>query len=109
MAEESEVVSLNRWRYRQNGLCEILQISRNEIVKKSRYRKRVMLSRELSGNKTNLRRRTQFLIHHGTRLQTLDVYRICQRLKISASLSAESKKFEFTSHKFRQFFKKGDG
>ncbi|HHS8465336.1 TPA: hypothetical protein ACTUXY_003336 [Legionella pneumophila] len=43
-----------------------------------------------------------FITKYGTRLQTLDVYRICQRvLKHALAFLPEQEKFEFTPHQLR--------
>ncbi len=48
-----------------------------------------------------------FITRYGTRLQTLDVYRISQRvLKQALAFLPESEKFEFTPHKLRHTFLK---
>ena len=48
-----------------------------------------------------------FVTRYGTRLQTLDVYRICQRvLKQALVQLKEHEKFEFTPHKLRHTFLK---
>ncbi len=48
-----------------------------------------------------------FITRYGTRLQTLDVYRICQRvLKQALAFLPEQEKFEFTPHKLRHTFLK---
>ncbi len=48
-----------------------------------------------------------FKTRYGTRLQTLDVYRISQRvLKQALAFLPESEKFEFTPHKLRHTFLK---
>ncbi len=42
---------------------------------------------------------------HGARLQTLDMYRICQRgLKQASAYLPEQKRFHFTPHKLRHTF-----
>ena len=48
-----------------------------------------------------------FITRYGTRLQTLDVYRICQRvLRQALAFLPEAEKFEFTPHKLRHTFLK---
>ena len=48
-----------------------------------------------------------FITRYGTRLQTLDVYRICQRLlKQALAFLPEGEKFAFTPHQLRHTFLK---
>ena len=48
-----------------------------------------------------------FITRYGTRLQTLDVYRISQRvLKQALAFLPEHERFEFTPHKLRHTFLK---
>ncbi|MDP3267638.1 MAG: tyrosine-type recombinase/integrase [Legionella sp.] len=48
-----------------------------------------------------------FITRYGTRLQKLDVYRICQRvLKQALAFLPEHEKFEFTPHQLRHTFLK---
>jgi integrase/recombinase XerD len=106
---ESEVVTLNVSQYCQKGLCEVLR------HKSKRISKKIPLPQESRGYlEQYLEKRADqddgaplFVTHYGTRLQTLDVYRICQRvLKQALAFLPEGEKFEFTPHKLRHTFLK---
>ncbi|HHX8598192.1 TPA: tyrosine-type recombinase/integrase [Legionella pneumophila] len=105
---ESEVVSLNVGQYRQKGLCEVLR------HKSKRISQKIPLPQESRGyldlyleNRSAQEEEPLFITRYGTRLQTLDVYRICQRvLKQALAFLPETEKFEFTPHKLRHTFLK---
>ncbi|HAU1796539.1 TPA: site-specific integrase [Legionella pneumophila] len=105
---ESEVVSLNIWQYRQKGLCEVLRHKSKRISQKiplpqesREYLDKYLAERELKDDEP------LFITRYGTRLQTLDVYRICQRvLKQALAFLPEGERFAFTPHKLRHTFLK---
>lgn len=105
---ESEVVSLNVNQYRQKGLYEVLRHKSKRISQKiplpqeSRaYLDQYLECRNLQEDEP------LFITRYGTRLQTLDVYRICQRvLKQALAFLPEQEKFKFTPHKLRHTFLK---
>ena len=105
---ESEVVSLNVGQYRQKGLYDVLRHKSKRISQKipipqeSRDYLDQYLERRVAQEDEPL-----FITRYGTRLQTLDVYRICQRvLKQALTFLPEQEKFEFTPHKLRHTFLK---
>jgi len=105
---ESEVVSLNVGQYRQKGLHDVLRHKSKRISQKiplpqeSREYLDSYLDKRDSTSKEPL-----FITRYDTRLQTLDVYRICQRvLKQALAFLPEQEKFEFTPHKLRHTFLK---
>ncbi|WP_083191066.1 tyrosine-type recombinase/integrase [Legionella jamestowniensis] len=105
---ESEVVSLNVNQYKQKGLCDVLRHKSKRISQKiplpqeSRaYLDQYLEKREIQVDEP------LFITRYGTRLKTLDVYRICQRvLKQALAFLPEQEKFEFTPHKLRHTFLK---
>ena len=105
---ESEVVSLNVGQYRQKGLHDELRHNSKRVSQK------IPLPQEGWGYLDQyLERRAPeeqeplFITRYGTRLKTLDVYRICQRvLKQALAFLPESERFEFTPHKLRHTFLK---
>ncbi len=105
---ESEVVTLNVWQYKQKGLCEVMRHKSKRISQKiplpqeSRAYLEQYLSKRAGSDDEPL-----FISRYGARLQTLDVYRICQRvLKQALAFLPESEKFTFTPHKLRHTFLK---
>lgn len=105
---ESEVVSLNVGQYRQKGLREVLR------HKSKRISQRIPLPQESRGyldqyleQRAPQKDEPLFITRYGTRLRTLDVYRICQRvLKQALAFLPEHEKFEVTPHKLRHTFLK---
>ncbi|MFO2971177.1 tyrosine-type recombinase/integrase [Legionella pneumophila serogroup 10] len=105
---ESEVVSLNVGQYQQKGLCEVLR------HKSKRISQKIPLPQESRGYLDQYleKRKAQedeplFITRYGTRLQTLDVYRTCQRvLKQTLAFLPEVERFAFTPHKLRHTFLK---
>ncbi|KTC86577.1 integrase [Legionella brunensis] len=105
---ESEVVSLNVGQYRQKSLCDVLRHKSKRISQKipvpqeSRaYLDQYLEKREAQEDEP------LFISRYGTQLQTLDVYRICQRvLKQALAFLPEHEKFDFTPHKLRHTFLK---
>ncbi|HHX3463938.1 TPA: tyrosine-type recombinase/integrase [Legionella pneumophila] len=105
---ESEVVSLNVGQYRQKGLCNVLRHKSKRISQKiplpqeSRaYLDQYLETREAQEDEP------LFITRYGGRIQTLDVYRICQRvLKQALAFLPEQEKFDFTPHKLRHTFLK---
>jgi integrase/recombinase XerD len=105
---ESEVVTLKIGQYRQKGLYDVLRHKSKRVSQKIPLpqESRVYLDQYLE------KREAQddeplFITRYGTRLQTLDVYRICQRvLKQALAFLPEHEKFEFTPHKLRHTFLK---
>lgn len=105
---ESEVVTLNVSQYQQKGLYEVLRHKSKRISQKiplpqeSRVYIEQYLEKRAAQNDEPL-----FVTRYGTRLQTLDVYRICQRvLKQALAFLPEGEKFAFTPHKLRHTFLK---
>jgi len=105
---ESEIVSLNISQYRQKGLHGVLRHKSKRVSNKiplpqeSREYLDKYLEKRVAENDEPL-----FVTRYGTRLQTLDVYRICQRvLKQALAQLQEHEKFEFTPHKLRHTFLK---
>jgi integrase/recombinase XerD len=105
---ESEIVSLNVGQYRQKSLHDVLR------HKSKRVSQKIPLPQESRGYLDEyLKQRAPqgseplFTTRYGTRLQPLDVYRICQRvLKQALAFLPEAEKFEFTPHKLRHTFLK---
>ena len=105
---ESEVVSLNVGQYRQKGLYDVLRHKSKRISQKiplpqesREYLEQYLEQRDAQDDEP------LFLTRYGTRLQTLDVYRICQRvLKQALAFLPEQEQFEFTPHKLRHTFLK---
>lgn len=105
---ESEVVSLNVGQYKQKGLCDVLRHKSKRISQKIPLPKesRVYLDDYLEKREAQ-EDEPLFITRYGTRLQTLDVYRICQRvLKQALAFLQDHEKFEFTPHKLRHTFLK---
>lgn len=105
---ESEVVSLNVSQYRQKGLYEVSRHKSKRISQKIPLpqESRVYLDQYLE-KRVAQEDAPLFITRYGTRLQTLDVYRICQRvLKQALAFLPEQEKFEFTPHKLRHTFLK---
>ena len=105
---ESEVVSLNVGQYRQKGLCEVMRHKSKRISQKIPLPQdsREYLEHYL-GKRNHQEDEPLFITRYGTRLQTLDVYRICQRvLKQAFAFLPDHEKFEFTPHKLRHTFLK---
>lgn len=105
---ESEVVSLNVRQYQQKGLCEVLRHKSKRISQKTPLpqESREYLDQYLEARSPN-EDDPLFITRYGTRLQTLDVYRICQRvLKQALAFLPEQEKFAFTPHKLRNTFLK---
>lgn len=103
---ESEVVSLNVYQYSQKGLCDVLRHKSKRISQKIPLpqESRVYLEQYLQLRKAH-EDEPLFITRYATRLQTLDVYRICQRvLKQALAFLPEHDKFEFTPHKLRHTF-----
>ncbi len=105
---ESEVVSLNIGQYQKKGLSEVLRHKSKRISQKiplpqesREYLEQYLETRSPDENAP------LFITRYGTRLQTLDVYRISQRvLKQALAFLPEQEKFEFTPHKLRHTFLK---
>lgn len=105
---ESEVVSLNVGQYQQKGLHQVFRHKSKRISQKIHLPQE---SREYLDDYLQKRKAEEdaplFITRYGTRLQTLDVYRICQRvLKQALAFLPEHEKFEFTPHKLRHTFLK---
>jgi len=105
---ESEVVSLNVGQYRQKGLYEVMRHKSRRISQKiplpqeSREYLDKYLDKRIEQEDEPL-----FMTRYGTRLQSLDIYRICQRvLKQALAFLPEHEKFEFTPHQLRHTFLK---
>ncbi|WP_255305208.1 tyrosine-type recombinase/integrase [Legionella jamestowniensis] len=105
---ESEVVSSNVGQYRQKGLGNVLRHKSKRISQKIPLPQdsRVYLDQYLERREAQIND-PLFITRYGTRLKTLDVYRICQRvLKQALAFLPEHEKFEFTPHKLRHTFLK---
>ncbi|HHF7375606.1 TPA: tyrosine-type recombinase/integrase [Legionella bozemanae] len=105
---ESEVVSLNVGQYRQKGLYEVLRHKSKRISQKIPLpqESREYLEQYLEKRNTVVDE-PLFITRYGTRLQTLDVYRVCQRLlKQALAFVSEDEKFKFTPHQLRHTFLK---
>ncbi len=105
---ESEVVSLNVSQYQKKGLSEVLRHKSKRISQKIPLpqESRAYLDQYLETRSTD-EDEPLFINRYGTRLQTLDVYRISQRvLKQALAFLPEQEKFEFTPHKLRHTFLK---
>jgi integrase/recombinase XerD len=105
---ESEVVTLNVGQYQQKGLMEVLRHKSKRISLKiplpqesREYLDKYLESRVAEADEP------LFITRYGTRLQTLDVYRICQRvLKQALAFLPEHERFKFHPHKLRHTFLK---
>lgn len=105
---ESELVSLDVYQYHSKGLHHVLR------HKSKRVSNKIPLPQEARGVlESYLEARNPepeeplFISRYGTRLKTLDVYRICQRvLKQAMAFLPDHEKFEFTPHKLRHTFLK---
>ena len=105
---ESEVVSLNVGQYQKKGLSEVLRHKSKRISQKIPLpqESRAYLDQYLK-TRSQDENEPLFITRYGTRLQTLDVYRISQRvLKQALAFLPEQEKFEFTPHKLRHTFLK---
>ncbi|WP_028389273.1 tyrosine-type recombinase/integrase [Legionella fairfieldensis] len=105
---ESEVVSLNISQYRQKGLHNVLRHKSKRVSQKIPLpqESRAYLDSYLQTRETD-EDEPLFITRYGTRLQTLDVYRICQRvLKQALAFLPEQEKFKFTPHQLRHTFLK---
>lgn len=105
---ESEVVSLNVGQYRQKGLHEVLRHKSKRVSQKISLPQecRIYLDSYLDARETQ-EDEPLFMTRYGTRLQTLDVYRICQRvLKQALAFLPEHERFKFTPHQLRHTFLK---
>ncbi|MBA2649639.1 MAG: tyrosine-type recombinase/integrase [Legionella sp.] len=105
---ESEVVSLNVSQYQKKGLCEVMRHKSKRISQKIPLpqESRAYLVKYLETRNPD-EDEPLFITRYGTRLQTLDVYRISQRvLKQALAFLPEQEKFEFTPHKLRHTFLK---
>ncbi|HBD7218807.1 TPA: tyrosine-type recombinase/integrase [Legionella pneumophila] len=105
---ESEVVSLNVGQYRHKGLYNVLRHKSKRISNKIPLPQE---SREYLDHYLENRKAVDddplFITRYGTRLQSLDVYRICQRvLKQALAFLSEEEKFKFTPHQLRHTFLK---
>jgi integrase/recombinase XerD len=105
---ESEVVSLNLSQYRNKGLHDVLRHKSKRVSQKiplpqeSREFLDIYLESRADESEAPL-----FVTRYGTRLKTLDVYRIYQRvLKQALAQMKEHEKFGFTPHKLRHTFLK---
>lgn len=105
---ESELVSLNVYQYHSKGLHLVVR------HKSKRTTNKIPLSQEAREHLDNyLKARTVepdeplFMNRAGNRVNTRNIYRICQRvLKQVLALLPEHEKFEFTPHKLRHTFLK---
>lgn len=105
---ESEVVSLNIEQYKQKSLYEVQRHKSKRISQKIPLpqESREYLDRYLE-TRCSKDEEPLFITRYGTRLQALDVYRICQRiLKQALAFLSESEKFKFTPHQLRHTFLK---
>ena len=105
---ESEVVSLNVGQYQQKGLYAVWRHKSKRVSNKIPLPQE---SREYLDAYLEKRQPQEdeplFITRYSTRLQTLDVYRICQRvLKQALAFLPEHEKFAFTPHKLRHTFLK---
>ncbi|KTD13730.1 hypothetical protein Lgra_0865 [Legionella gratiana] len=102
------MVSLNIGQYRQKGLYDVLRRKSKRVSQKIPLPQE---SREYLDHYLEKREAEEgeplFITRYGTRLQTLDVCRICQRvLKQALAFLPEHEKFEFTPHQLRHTFLK---
>ncbi len=105
---ESEIVSLNVSQYRNKGLHEVLRHKSKRVSLKIPLPQetRDFLDNYLEGRAAEPDE-PLFITRYGTRLQTLDIFRICQRvLKQALAQLNDHEKFEFTPHKLRHTFLK---
>jgi len=105
---ESEIVTLNVSQYRNKGLHEVLRHKSKRISLKIPLPQetRDFLDKYLE-SRAGEPDEPIFITRYGTRLQALDIYRICQRvLKQASAQLKEDEKFEFTPHKLRHTFLK---
>ena len=105
---ESEIVTLNINQYYQKGLHQVLRHKSKRISNKIPLPQdsRAYLDEYLQKRKP-ADEEPLFVTRYGTRLKTLDVYRICKRvLKQALAFLPENEKFEFTPHKLRHTFLK---
>ena len=105
---ESEVVSLNVGQYRQKGLYDVMRHKSKRISQKIPLPQESREYLDAYLEKMNVQEdEPLFITRYGTRLQTLDVYRICQRvLKQALAFLPDHEKFEFTPHQLRHTFLK---
>ncbi|KTD24594.1 hypothetical protein Lmac_2681 [Legionella maceachernii] len=75
---ESEVITLNVGQYRQKGFCEVFRHKSKRISQKIPLpqESRAYLDQYLEKREA-LEEEPLFITRYGTRLQTLDVYQIC--------------------------------
>lgn len=105
---ESELVTLDIHQYRDKGLHHVIRHKSKRISKKVPLPQeaREFLERYLSTRNAQPDE-PLFLTRYGTRLKTLNVYRICERLLQQAiAFLPEQEQFEFTPHKLRHTFLK---
>ncbi|HFC9275565.1 tyrosine-type recombinase/integrase [Legionella pneumophila serogroup 1] len=105
---ESEVVSLNVGQYRQKGLCNVLRHKSKRISQKIPFpqESRAYLDQYLETRGAQ-EEEPLFITRYGSRIQTQDVYRICQRvLKQALAFLPEQEQFDFNPHKLRHTFLK---
>lgn len=105
---ESEVVSLNIGQYRQKGMYDVMRHKSKRISQKIPLPQetREYLDQYLEQRDTQ-EDEPLFITRYATRLRTLDVYRICQRvLKQALAFLPEHEQFEFTPHMLRHTFLK---
>ncbi|QEY53229.1 site-specific integrase [Legionella longbeachae] len=105
---ESEVVSLNVEQYRQKGLYNVLRHKSKRVSQKIPLPQESREYLDSYLDKPNAAEyEPLFITRYGTRLKSLDVYRICQRvLKQALAFLPEHEKFEFTPHQLRHTFLK---
>ncbi|MFT4060684.1 MAG: tyrosine-type recombinase/integrase [Legionella sp.] len=105
---ESEIVSLNVYQYYEKGFHQVLRHKSKRISQKIPLPidTREYLNKYLEGRVAE-KEEPLFMSRYGTRLQTQDVYRICQRvLKQALAFLPDEERFEFTPHKLRHTFLK---
>lgn len=105
---ESEIVSLNVYQYYQKGLHEVMRHKSKRVSQKIPLPQegRVYLDEYLAIRNPEPQE-PLFITRYSTRLKTLDVYRICQRvLKQALAFLPEQEKFVFTPHMLRHTFLK---
>ena len=105
---ESELVSLNVYQYQNKGLIDVMRHKSKRVTAKVPLPQEV---RQVLDKYLKTRECTPdeplFINKVGERLNTRNVYRLCQRiLQLALAYLPDEEKFEFTPHKLRHTFLK---
>ena len=105
---ESELVSLDVHQYYEKGLHDVVRHKSKRVSKKVPLplEAREFLDLYLT-TRSAQPDEPLFLTRYGTRLKTINVYRLCERvLKQAITFLPKSERFNFTPHKLRHTFLK---